>query len=143
MKKLVRKLLAEPLSREFDLDDPALTTARKVVLRKKHFLRAIYTEWYRLIAKQIPDGPGKVVELGSGSGFLQETIRGLVTSEVFWLPDLSLVMDAQRLPFSGPIGESNRDDGRAPSYPARALFLRPSSALPDTGWRRGNDRTLG
>ncbi|MBN1371200.1 MAG: class I SAM-dependent methyltransferase [Anaerolineaceae bacterium] len=100
MKYLLRRALSEPLARGLDLDDPKLTEIRKQILRRKRFLRAIYVEWYQLLAGSIPAGPGSVLELGSGSGFAHEYIPNLFTSEVFWLPGLSLVGDGCALPFS-------------------------------------------
>ena len=48
----------------------------------------------------IPPGPGGVLELGSGAGFLSQYIQGLITSEIFPCSGIQLVLDARRLPFS-------------------------------------------
>lgn len=82
-----------------DLDHPAATVLRRRILQEKHFLRKLYEEWYRMITVEVPQGDRPVLELGSGAGFLGEFMPGLVTSDIITLPDLSLVLDAHRIPF--------------------------------------------
>jgi len=98
---MLKTLLAHPLTRGLDIDDPATTELRTRIIRQKRFLRRIYDEWYAMITARLPAGPGPVLELGSGAGFLDEVIPGLITSEVFRLPSVRLVLDGQQLPF-GP-----------------------------------------
>ena len=76
-----------------NIDDPATTASRRQLIRKKRSLRSIYEEWYSLIRESLP--PGKVLEVGSGPGFLENVI----TSDVFPLPGLDLALDARQLPF--------------------------------------------
>src|SRR5690242_11509894 len=71
---MLKNLLAHPLTRGIDLDDPKTTTLRREIIRSKPFLRRIYNEWYRWIADQIPTGAGGVLELGSGAGFFDELV---------------------------------------------------------------------
>src|SRR5262249_4673893 len=47
----------------------------------------------------VPAGEGGVLELGSGAGFLEEFIPGLITSDVFPSPGVQRVIDARALPF--------------------------------------------
>lgn len=96
---MVKTLLSHPLTRGLDIDDPQTTHLRRQIIQKKGFLRQIYQEWYRAIARDIPDGEQPVLELGSGAGFLSEFIPGLITSEVFACPDIHVVLDGQQLPF--------------------------------------------
>jgi len=95
----IRKLLAHPATRDLDIDDPRTTQLRRGIIQGNRFLWRIYDEWYRLIAACIPAGGGGVVELGHGSGFLQEYIPGLIASEVFPSPGVQLVLDGRSLPF--------------------------------------------
>jgi hypothetical protein len=97
---LLRGLLAHPLTRGLDIDDPSTTALRRQVIREKLFLRRIYQEWYGAIAAAVPAGAGAVLELGSGAGFLREVIPDVITSEVFPCPDVDAILDAQRLPFA-------------------------------------------
>lgn len=95
----LRNWLAHPLTRGLDLDDPRTTELRRQVVRQKAFLRRIYAEWYGLLAADVPAGDGGVLELGSGAGFLDEFIPGLITSDVLPVPGVSLTVDAAGLPF--------------------------------------------
>src|ERR1700736_178810 len=96
----IKKLLAHPGTRDLSIDDPQTTQRRRAIIRDNKFLWRIYDEWYRLISACIPEGPGRVLEVGSGAGFLAQHIPNLITSEVFFCPDTQLVLDARRLPFS-------------------------------------------
>jgi len=95
----LRNLLAHPLTRGLDLDDPATTHIRRDIIDQKLFLRKIYDEWYSTIAVNLPPAPGAVLELGSGAGFLNRFVPGLLTSEIFWCPGISIVLDGMHLPF--------------------------------------------
>lgn len=96
----IKKLLAHPDTRDLSIDDPRTTEKRRRIIQSNRFLRQVYDEWYRLISDRIPGGPGRVLELGSGAGFMAEYVSGLIASEVFLCPDIQLVLDARRLPFS-------------------------------------------
>jgi SAM-dependent methyltransferase len=96
---LLRRLLAHPLTLGLTLDDPATTTARREIIASKPFLKAVYDEWYTMIAAHLPPIAGRVLELGSGAGYCDRFIPGLITSEVFFVPGVRLVADARHLPF--------------------------------------------
>jgi SAM-dependent methyltransferase len=96
---VLKRLLAHPLTRDLDLDDPRTTALRLSIIQTKPFLRQLYAEWYREICDAIPEGGSPVLELGSGAGFLGEFLPGLITSDVFRIPDVSLVLDGRALPF--------------------------------------------
>ena len=97
---IFRKLLAHPLTRGLDLNDPHLTELRRKLIRAKPFLLRIYREWYGWIVSRLPEMEGRVVELGAGAGFLGEAIPGLLPSEVFFCPGVAVVADGQQLPFA-------------------------------------------
>lgn len=99
MRALAARLLAEPRARHLALDDPKTTVARRAIIAGKPPLRRIYEEWYEDLAAHLPAGPGAVLELGSGPGFLAERVPGLVTSEVFVCAGLHAALDARALPF--------------------------------------------
>jgi|ERR1051326_2747024 SAM-dependent methyltransferase len=96
----IRKLLANPQTRGMDLDDPLTTEKRRAVIRGNGFLKKIYDEWYRTLADVVPGGDGAALELGSGAGFMESYIPGLITSEVFFCGGIQLVADARQLPLS-------------------------------------------
>lgn len=100
MLEAIKKLLAHPGTRDLEIDDPRTTARRRGIIQSNRFLWRIYDEWYRSLRASIPDGPGGVLELGSGAGFFAQYVPGLIASEVFACPDIQLVLDARRLPFS-------------------------------------------
>lgn len=100
MVSLLRRWLAHPLTAGRDLDDPTTTELRKQILESKPFLRSIYDEWYSEFAAQLPRVSGPVLELGSGAGYCDKLIPGVITSEILFCSTVHLVADAQCLPFS-------------------------------------------
>jgi SAM-dependent methyltransferase len=96
---MLKALIEHPLARGLDIDDPGTTARRREIIKQKPFLRDIYTDWYASVARALPDGPGHVLELGSGAGFLREFIPGLITSDTFRCPGISLVLDGSQMPF--------------------------------------------
>jgi SAM-dependent methyltransferase len=96
---LLHRFLAHPLTAGLRIDDPATTRLRRQIISSKPFLKAIYEEWYSLLAKELPAGNGDVLELGSGAGFCDVYIKDLITSEVFPSPAVRLVVDGRHIPF--------------------------------------------
>jgi SAM-dependent methyltransferase len=96
---MLRSILAHPLTRGRSIDDPVTTELRRSIVTSKPFLRAIYEDWYRAILERVPGGDGSVLELGSGAGFFEQYLPGLITSEVFECSTVQLVADARHLPF--------------------------------------------
>ncbi len=96
----LRRLLAHPLTASLSLDDPATTELRNQIIASKPFLRCIYDEWYSTLAQELPAGKEQVLELGSGAGYCERFIPGLITSEVFHCSRAKVVADAQQMPFA-------------------------------------------
>ena len=96
---MIRRLLAHPLARNLDLDDPETTVVRRTILQSKGFLRQIYHDWYREVLSALPQTDGPILELGSGAGFMRDLFPELITSDILYLNDLSVVLDANELPF--------------------------------------------
>jgi len=97
---MLRRLLAHPLTRGLDIDDPATTILRRSIVQSKPFLKRIYEEWYQALANCLPDIEGSVLEIGSGAGFLADYIPNLITSEIFPCDNIRLILDGQSLPFA-------------------------------------------
>ena len=96
---MLKNLLAHPLTRGLDIDDPRCTELRRSLIRNKSFLRQIYQEWYEAIAALLPLDKDPVLELGSGGGFLVKFIPKLITSEIFYSSHVKMVLDGSGLPF--------------------------------------------
>jgi hypothetical protein len=99
MTRLLKKWLAEPLTRGQDINDPQTTSLRRRIIREKTFLRSIYDEWYRSLAEELPCGPEPVLEIGSGAGFMSTHVPNLITSEVFPCREVDIVLNAMQAPF--------------------------------------------
>ena len=81
------------------MDDPGTTILRRGIIREKRFLRKLYEEWYKEVISEIPGSSGKILELGSGGGYLKEMVPSCITSEIFACPDIDIVLDGCCLPF--------------------------------------------
>ncbi len=95
---MFKALLAHPLTRGLDLDDPRTTDLRRRIIRENRFLQQIFKEWYTHLASTLPEAPGEVLELGSGAGFFGEFIPDLITSERLISRHVDVVLDGERLP---------------------------------------------
>ena len=145
---MLRNLLAHPLTRNLDLDDPKATEVHRELILKKSFLKRLYDEWYALIEDSIPKDGGPILELGSGAGFIKDKIPALITSDVFEIPDLDVVLDGQILPFSDSglgaiimidvlhhlprVGQFFKDAGRCLRKDGRIIMIEPWT----TPWSR-------
>jgi SAM-dependent methyltransferase len=99
MSGLLRGILAHPLTKGMDVDDPRTTFLRREIIRRKSFLKQIYCEWYARLAVSVKPA-SCVLELGSAAGFFKEFAPNVITSEVFLTPGVDRVVDARQLPFA-------------------------------------------
>jgi SAM-dependent methyltransferase len=97
---ILRRLFAHPLTASLSVDNPATTELRNQIIACKPFLKCIYDEWYGMLAKELPAGEEQVLELGSGAGYCERFIPGLITSEIFHCSRAKVVADAQQIPFA-------------------------------------------
>lgn len=70
----------------------------RIAWRRKPVLRAIYEDFSARIAARVPPGP--VLELGGGSGNLNEILADVVSTDIVSAPWLDVVADAQAIPFA-------------------------------------------
>ncbi len=96
----LRAWLSEPLVRGLELDDPRTIEHRRRLIQRKAVLRQIYQEWYATLAAALPTGRDPVLEIGSGPGFIDQFIPGVITSEMLPCRDVRLVLDAQVIPIA-------------------------------------------
>ena len=83
-------------------DDPAGYLELRARIRGKFALEALYREVYAKYAECLArcGSDGAVVELGSGAGFAQDLIPGLIATDILAYAGLDLVLDGRRLPFA-------------------------------------------
>lgn len=67
-------------------------------LRRKKALGAVYQDYYDRIQRNCV--PGRTLELGGGGGYLSETVRDAVATDIVSAPWLDVVTDAHDLPFA-------------------------------------------
>lgn len=96
----MKSFLKHPLVYNLDIDSPEATIAHSCIIREKSFLKKIYKKWYSSIYNSLPlNISGPVIEIGSGGGFINEIIPGLLSSEIFRIPGIDIVLDGAKLPF--------------------------------------------
>lgn len=90
-----------PGATNLDLDDPASSVLAQKIIQRKQFLKNLYREFYQEFARALPPPcpERKVVELGSGGGFIKDVIPDAITSDVLDLPGLDLCFSASEMPF--------------------------------------------
>lgn len=82
------------------LDAPERTLEHGRIIQRKKFLRSLYQEWYKWILHQVEDLPkGKIIELGSGGGFLKDLAPDIICSDILDLPTNDLTFSALDMPF--------------------------------------------
>ena len=129
--KILRNLLAHPLSRGFDLDAPETSSLRRTIIEQKPFLKAIYHSWYELLIGALPQGVEQpLLELGSGGGFFESLKPDIITSDLLPMPHLKTVLDGQQLPFaSGCLGGIGMINVLHHLPDPRAFFLEASRCV--------------
>jgi len=100
LRSAIKNVLAHPLTRGLNVDDPRTSVLRRQIIQEKKFLRQIYQEWYRLLRFSMPSGKGFVLEIGSGAGFLSEFFPDLIASDVIYRRGIKIVLDGHHLPFA-------------------------------------------
>ncbi|WP_238764523.1 class I SAM-dependent methyltransferase [Maribellus maritimus] len=84
----------------YELDSPERTVFHGKIIWEKVFLRRLYREWYDVLLKRKPQLPtGKVIEIGSGGGFLKELDPDVLCADVLDLPSNDLTFSALDMPF--------------------------------------------
>ncbi|HVT04171.1 MAG TPA: methyltransferase domain-containing protein [Thermoanaerobaculia bacterium] len=66
-------------------------------IKKNPLLHEIYLDVYARIVAELPPGANQILEIGSGGGFLKDSIPGLITSELEPVQGIDRVLDACQL----------------------------------------------
>jgi SAM-dependent methyltransferase len=100
-KNKIRNLMLHPLARGLDLDSQDATRVHAMLIRSKAFLRKQYEWYYAQFASAHAVSPfGLRLEIGSGAGFLDELIPGLVTIDLRPGAKVDIRASACDLPFA-------------------------------------------
>lgn len=89
-----------------DLDSAESLKAFREIMKRKPFLRKVYTRYYNIMKRESAGVPaGKRIEIGSGPGFIKEVIPGTITTDVVKQAGIDRVVSGEKLPFrSGTLG---------------------------------------
>jgi SAM-dependent methyltransferase len=98
---ILKDLLAHPAARGIDLDAPETLFVHRQILKDKKFLYRLYESFYKIFVDELGSRTaGKVLELGSGGGFLKEKLPQVITSDLCAAPFIDMTVGAARLPFN-------------------------------------------
>ena len=119
------------------LDSPARSAELRAIIAAKPALKKFYSQIYARYADSLERCPatGLAVELGSGGGFAQQVLPGLITTDILPYDGVDRVVDATRMPFED---ESVRFLGMLNVFhhiPDVAAFLRESQRCLRPGGR--------
>ncbi len=101
MISLIKKVLAlNHTSDKFDLDDPNTTLVHREVILSKPFLKKIYLRWYADLMSRVKNLPiNKIIEIGSGGGFIKDIYPEVITSDIMPLKVCDMTFAAENMPF--------------------------------------------
>lgn len=87
--------------RDYDLNDPHATMQHRKIILSKPFLKKLYLEWYNDFKSSSEGLPnGRIIEIGSGGGFLKNISPDVITSDIMPLPCCDMAFPAESIPFS-------------------------------------------
>lgn len=101
MISIIKKILAlDHTSLSLNLDDPNTTLIHRNIILSKPFLKKIYINWYSDIMKRTQDlSNQKIVEIGSGGGFIKDLYPDVITSDIMPLEVCDMTFAAEQMPF--------------------------------------------
>lgn len=134
----LRRLWGEPRAAGLDVDAASAITVHREILRGKPLLRSCHERWYEECAAALrgTEGlPGDVVEIGSGAGFLEVAIPGVVKTDCVPNPFASRVVDAMAMDFPDASLRGLVLVGVLHHIPSPARFLREAERVLVPGGR--------
>lgn len=88
-----------PYWKDLELDSPQRTEYVRQIINEKFYLKQIYNKWYQFILSSLPAEKNKVLEIGSGGGFMKDKFPSLITSDIMSISGINLSCPAECLPF--------------------------------------------
>lgn len=98
----LKQWLTHPLVRGLDVEGASSVRVHRQMIRKKPLLKWLYRRWYRELIPHVRATAalkGPMVEIGSGSGFLDKVIPGVLRTDSVKHPYSDRIVDANQLPF--------------------------------------------
>lgn len=103
-----------------DLDHPSTVAIHRRIIESKPSLQQVYRYFYRKLIQELPGSrKRRLVELGSGAGFLKSLLPTVLTSDVVPVSGVDLCFSAETMPF---------DDGSVDAF----LMVDVFHHIPDT-----------
>lgn len=101
IKSLIKFFFKEKIFIGDDLDSPESNKKFKEIINENFILKEFYKDCYKIFKKELGEKylDLKILELGSGSGFIKEHISNVITSEILKFEDIDLVVDATNFNF--------------------------------------------
>lgn len=81
------------------LDSKETLLLHQKIIAKKPILNKVYQRYYRILRK-VPVPKGKIVEFGSGGGFLKKYLPEVITSDLLKINGIDKAFSAEKIPFS-------------------------------------------
>ncbi len=96
----IKKFVFSKKKNHDELDSPATNETNKEILNKNLILKSFYKDCYQIFKREIENYDQlKILEIGSGAGFIKKFIPNVITSEIIELEGVDLTINAERLPF--------------------------------------------
>ena len=80
-----------------NLEDVNVRILHRKIIEEKVFLKNLYAEYYYEIKEECAGK--KIIEIGSGAGFLKKVISKTITTDIVKMPFIDIVCSAFNLPF--------------------------------------------
>jgi len=85
---------------DIELDSPERTIHHRSYILEKKFLNELYKKWYNKFIAEFSNLPdGKLVEIGSGSGFFKQVAPQVICTDILDLPTNDMTISALDMPF--------------------------------------------
>lgn len=97
----IKKFVFSKKKNHDELDSPTINETNKEILNKNLILKNFYKDCYQIFKGEIENYDQlKILEIGSGAGFIKKFIPNVITSEIIELEGVDLTINAERLPFT-------------------------------------------
>ncbi|MDR3491460.1 MAG: methyltransferase domain-containing protein [Gammaproteobacteria bacterium] len=100
IKRTAKRIFASRNKNITDLDSPDRFWEIRNTIKKKSALHYLYLEVYKKYLDCIKRSPsGKIVEIGSGAGFVKELIPNIITTDIVAYSGIDKTLDATKMDF--------------------------------------------
>lgn len=99
---ILKTVWGDPLVKGVDVNHADAVTLHRQIIESKPLLQAAYRRWYRECVpayEATKHLAGTMIEIGSGAGFLDQVIPGVISTDVVETPFVKKVVNAMELDF--------------------------------------------